>query len=65
MIYSLAAGGTVSISALFIAGVLPGLLLRLHAGGAVSLHRPQAQFPKGEVIPFKQAIKICIDALWG
>lgn len=65
VIYSLAAGGTVSISALFIAGVLPGLLLGLTLVVLCLYTAHKRDFPKGEVIPFKQAIKICIDALWG
>ena len=65
VIYSLAAGGTVSISALFIAGVLPGLLLGLTLVVLCLYTAHKRNFPKGEVIPFKQAIKICIDALWG
>ncbi|MBL8310736.1 MAG: TRAP transporter large permease [Burkholderiales bacterium] len=65
VIYSLAAGGSVSISALFIAGVLPGLLLGLTLVVLCLYTARKRDFPKGEVIPFKQAIKICVDALWG
>jgi tripartite ATP-independent transporter DctM subunit len=65
VIYSLAAGGTVSIAALFVAGILPGLLL----GGSLAAlclwtaHRKN--YPRGEPIPLKQALKISLDALWG
>ncbi len=65
VLYSLAAGGSISISALFIAGVLPGLLLGLTLVMLCLYTAKKRNFPKGEVIPFKQAVKICIDALWG
>jgi tripartite ATP-independent transporter DctM subunit len=65
VIYSLAAGGSVSIAALFMAGVLPGLLLGLSVA-AICLYKAHKHgYPKGEPIPFKQAVKITIDALWG
>ena len=65
VIYSLAAGGTVSIAALFVAGVLPGLLMGLTLAGLCLLIARRENYPKGEVIPLKQALKIAIDALWG
>ena len=65
VIYSLAAGGSVSIAALFIAGVLPGLLLGLTLAILCLITARKRNFPKGEVIPLRQAIKICIEALWG
>lgn len=65
VIYSLAAGGTVSIAALFIAGVLPGLLLGLTLSVMCLYMARKRNYPKGDVIPLKQALKICADALWG
>ena len=65
VIYSLAAGGTVSIAALFIAGVLPGLLLGATLAVLCLWTARKKQYPKGEVIPMRQALKICADALWG
>ncbi|WP_024550169.1 TRAP transporter large permease [Siccibacter turicensis] len=65
VIYSLAAGGTVSIASLFIAGVLPGLLLGLCLMGMCLTFAHRRGYPKGERIPFKQAVKILADALWG
>lgn len=65
VIYSLAAGGTVSIAALFIAGVLPGLLLGLTLSIMCLAMARKRNYPKGEVIPMKQALRICADALWG
>jgi len=65
VIYSLAAGGTVSIAALFMAGVLPGLLLGLTLAALCLTIARRENYPKGEVIPLRQALKICADALWG
>lgn len=65
VIYSLAAGGTVSIAALFIAGVLPGLLLGATLAVLCLFMARKRNYPKGEVIPLRQALKICADALWG
>ncbi|WP_312997273.1 TRAP transporter large permease [Leclercia sp.] len=65
VIYSLAAGGTVSIATLFIAGVLPGLLLGVSLMALCLGFAHKRGYPKGERIPFKQALKIFFDALWG
>jgi tripartite ATP-independent transporter DctM subunit len=65
VIYSLAAGGSVSIAALFMAGVLPGLLLGLTLAGLCLVIAKKENYPKGEVIPLRQALKICVEALWG
>lgn len=65
VIYSLAAGGTVSIASLFIAGVLPGLLLGLSLMVLCMGFAHRRGYPKGERIPFRQALKIFFDALWG
>lgn len=65
VLYSLAAGGTVSIAALFMAGVLPGLLMGLVLAILCLLKARQNNFPKGEAIPLRQALKIAGEALWG
>ncbi len=65
VLYSLAAGGSISISALFIAGVMPGLLLGASLVVLCLYIAKKRDFPKGRVIPFREAIKICVDALWG
>ena len=65
VIYSLAAGGGVSIGALFMAGVLPGLMLGLTLAVMCLFIAKKRNFPKGEVIPLKQALRISIEALWG
>ncbi|MBK8070729.1 MAG: TRAP transporter large permease [Ramlibacter sp.] len=65
VIYSLAAGGGVSIAALFLAGVLPGLLLGLTLAVMCLFIARRRNFPKGRVIPWREALKIVADALWG
>jgi tripartite ATP-independent transporter DctM subunit len=65
IIYSLATGGSVSIAALFMAGVFPGLLFGGCLVVLVLLTARKRGFPAGEVIPLKQALKIALDAVWG
>src|ERR671925_1434431 len=50
VIYSLAAGGSVSVAHLFVAGVIPGLLLRLSLMILCLIIAHRQKFPKGEVI---------------
>jgi tripartite ATP-independent transporter DctM subunit len=65
IIYSLAAGGTVSVAHLFVGGVIPALLLGLSLIVLVLIIAHRDKLPKGEVVPFRQAVKIAIDAIWG
>jgi tripartite ATP-independent transporter DctM subunit len=65
VIYSMAAGGTVSVAALFMAGVFPGLLLGLSLAIYCLYVARKRNYPKGRVIPMSEALKICVDALWG
>ena len=65
VIYSMAAGGTVSVAALFMAGVFPGLLLGLSLAIYCLCVARKENYPKGRVIPMKEALKICADAMWG
>ncbi len=65
VIYSLAAGGTVSVGHLFMAGVIPGVLLGISLMVLCLVIAHRQNFPKGEAISFRDAIKIAIDAFWG
>ena len=65
VIYSLAAGGTVSIAHLFLAGVFPGLLFGLCLIGLVLWISHRRNFPKAEAVPLRQVGKIVVEALWG
>src|SRR5579871_4689873 len=65
VIYSLATGGTISIIALFMAGVLPGLLLGFALILLCIYMAYRDDHPRGETVPLRDAVKITIDALWG
>ncbi|WP_454868112.1 TRAP transporter large permease [Pseudomonas farris] len=65
VLYSLAAGGTVSIASLFMAGVVPGLMMSACLMVLCLIFARKRNYPKGEVIPLKQALKICGEAMWG
>ena len=65
VIYALAAGGGLSIGALFLAGVIPGLLLCVTLMTMCVYFAKKRGYPKGEVIPIRQALKIMLDALPG
>jgi tripartite ATP-independent transporter DctM subunit len=65
VIYSMAAGGSVSVAALFLAGLLPGLLLGAMLAAYCLYVARKKNFPKGDVIPLREALKICGEAMWG
>jgi tripartite ATP-independent transporter DctM subunit len=65
VIYSLAAGGTISVAHLFIAGIIPGVLLGLSLMCLCFYIARRDNFPKGEVIPLRRALWIAVDAFWG
>ena len=65
IIYSIAAGGTVSVAHLFMAGIIPALLLGLSLIILVLIIAYRNDYPKGEVVPLGQALKIALDAVWG
>src|SRR5579872_1647338 len=65
IIYSLATGGSISIISLFIAGVLPGLLLGFSIVVLCLVIAYRDGHPRGTSMPAREAIKISIDAAWG
>ena len=65
VIYSIATGGTVSIAALFMAGVFPGLLFGACLIALILWTARRRNFPASQVIPVRQALKIALDAVWG
>jgi tripartite ATP-independent transporter DctM subunit len=65
IIYSIAAGGTISVAHLFMAGIIPALLLGLSLIILVLIIAQRQSFPKGEIVPLRQALKIALDAVWG
>ncbi len=65
IIYSIAAGGTISVAQLFMAGIIPALMLGASLVILVLIIAHRKNFPKGEVIPLRQALKIAADSIWG
>jgi len=65
VIYSLATGGTISIISLFMAGVVPGLLLGFAIMMLCLVIAYRDGHPQGTSVPVKEAVKITIDATWG
>jgi tripartite ATP-independent transporter DctM subunit len=65
VIYSLAAGGSVSVASLFLAGIFPGLLFGLCLIGLVLWTSHKRQYPISEPVSMKMIPKIVADALWG
>jgi tripartite ATP-independent transporter DctM subunit len=65
VIYSLAAGGTVSVAHLFLAGIFPGLLFGACLIGLVLWTARSKDLPLGEPIALRQVPKLVADAMWG
>jgi tripartite ATP-independent transporter DctM subunit len=65
IIYSLATGGSISIISLFIAGVVPGLLLGLSIMVLCLVIAYRDRHPRGTSVPLRDAVKISIEAGWG
>src|SRR5499427_3842871 len=65
VIYSLATGGSISIISLFMAGVVPGLLLGFSIMILCLVIAYRDGHPRGQTVPMRDAIKITIDAAWG
>jgi tripartite ATP-independent transporter DctM subunit len=65
VIYSLATGGTISIASLFMAGVMPGLLLGASLMLLCLVIAYRDSHPTGEAVPLRQAFKVVLDAFWG
>lgn len=62
IVYSLASGG-VSVSALFIAGYLPGILTGIALMIVAALFAAKAGYPVGERVPFKEAMRCFFRAV--
>jgi tripartite ATP-independent transporter DctM subunit len=65
VIYSLATGGTISVISLFMAGVVPGLLLGLAIILLCLAIAYRDGHPRGDVVPLGAALKIGFEAIWG
>jgi tripartite ATP-independent transporter DctM subunit len=65
VIYSLATGGSISIITLFMAGVVPGLLLGFSLIVLCLIIAYRDGHPRGASVAIREAVKITIEALWG
>jgi tripartite ATP-independent transporter DctM subunit len=65
VIYSLATGGVISITSLFMAGVVPGLLLGLAIILLCIYIAYRDGHPTGQAVPLREAMRITVDATWG
>src|SRR3954468_5632035 len=65
VIYSVAAGGTISVAHLFLAGVFPGVLFGACLIGLVLWTAHKRDMPKSDPIPLKDIPHIVLEAVWG
>jgi len=65
VIYSLATGGTISIISLFMAGVVPGLLLGVSIIILCLVIAYRDGHPRGHAVPLREGLKIAFEAAWG
>lgn len=62
IVYAVASGG-VSIAALFVAGYVPGIMISLATIGVCAIYAKRRNFPAGERVPARIALKYTIAAL--
>ena len=65
IIYSYAAGGAVSVAQLFLAGVIPGIMVGLSLMVLSFIISTQRGYARGNFVPLRQALKITWEALAG
>ncbi|HEY1454631.1 MAG TPA: TRAP transporter large permease [Roseiarcus sp.] len=65
VIYSLATGGTISILSLFLAGVMPGLLLGFSLVVLSLVIAYRNRYPTGEPVAPRAAFGMAVSAFWG
>jgi tripartite ATP-independent transporter DctM subunit len=65
VIYSYAAGGTVSIASLFLAGIVPGIMVGLSLMVLTFILASLRHYPKGELVPLREAVKVSSEAVLG
>ncbi len=65
IIYALAAGGTVSIAQLFLAGILPGIMLGVALMVLCFVISVKRGYPKGELVPLRVALRTAWEAVAG
>lgn len=65
IIYSYAAGGAVSIAQLFLAGVIPGIMVGLSLMTLSFIISTQRGYQRGQFVPLREALRITWEALAG
>jgi len=65
VIYSYAAGGAVSIAQLFLAGFIPGVMIGLSLMVLSFIMATRRNYPKGRLVPLREAIKTSGQAFMG
>ena len=65
VIYSYAAGGAVSIAQLFLAGFIPGVMIGLSLMVLSFIISTKRNYPKGRLVPLREAVKISGQAFLG
>jgi tripartite ATP-independent transporter DctM subunit len=65
IIYAYAAGGTVSIAQLFLAGVIPGIMIGVALMILTVILASVRKYPKGELVPLREAVKVSAEAVLG
>lgn len=65
IIYALAAGGTVSIAQLFLAGIIPGIMIGVSLMVLSYIISVRRGYPKGEMVPLRQALRTAWEAVAG
>lgn len=65
IIYTYAAGGTISIAQLFMAGILPGIIIGLALMVLAFIISVRHDYPKGEMVPVRDAMRITWESIAG
>ncbi len=65
IIYAYAAGGTVSIAQLFLAGVIPGIMIGIALMLLSLIISSRRGYPKGHSVSLKEALRVSWEALAG
>jgi len=65
IIYAYAAGGTVSIAQLFLAGIVPGIMVGISLMILTFILATKRGYPKGELVPLREAVKTAGGAFFG
>jgi tripartite ATP-independent transporter DctM subunit len=65
IIYTYAAGGTISIAQLFMAGIVPGVMIGLALMVLAFIVSTKRGYPRGKLVPLREALRICWESLAG